>query len=1012
LPTFSLLLKRYRRAAHMTQAQLAERAGFSTDYISKLERGAREPQRATMILLTDALELSTIEREALQTTLQRARAGHDADTARLPIGGFLGAIPIGPFVGRETELDAIAVELKAVISGHGRLLVLAGEPGVGKTRLGQEITLRARAQGFLVLTGRCYEPQQTVAYYPFLEALALAEASADAGMKARLPQRWPEVIRLLPDRAVSGQPIATQVDDRNAQQRLFWQATSFLRALADQSPLAVLLDDLQWADSASLDLLQHLARHTRERRILLVGTYRNLEVTRPLAAALHDLSRDELVEHVAVGPLAREETTVLIGATLGAGEGAQAGAASVSPELARLIQQRSEGNAFFIRQLARALQEQGALHFADGQWRLSADSVSAFAAPESIRSVIRHRLARLTPLTQDILREASILGQVVAFPELQQMSERGEQALEEALEEAARAGIVREGETDHYHFNHALTLETLAAGIPTRRKRRLHRAAADMIERFPEHERRAAELSYHLLAANEGERALPYALLAGDQAEVVYAHADAEERYRVALALAQELAETAREAETLERLGGIVGVLGRYDEAIVLLERALSVYQSVPDQAGELRALAALLEIQGEFGRKALEAAVAHAQTILARLEPSDISALTPVLSAGLAAVYRGLSFVYLGAGRSVEHLTTARRAVELARLAGDERQLVAAQHRLYVAGDGLDVDVATWQEQLALAKRAGQTKFVVLAHSRIALRHGENGAFALGMPHMEQALAVAEQRGDPIFLAWQLSNFTEFLLLVGDWLRARETAGRAEAIIQEADPHRLTWHATEIACWPGAIAFLEGREEEGRRLLAQAIDGIEQMGGGTSLVEYALCPLAEADLLAGRAALAWERLIPYVRAYCPTPSDGALGAHVLLAWAEGMLGRYEQAEVRLAAVLSRALTRVRSDALRVQGLLATMQGDWDAAADALDKALERTRAMPYLYGEAKALWAYGQFEAAQSDRAAARLRFTQALTICDRLGEGLYRKRIEHDLADLTAHRGSIVAN
>jgi tetratricopeptide (TPR) repeat protein/transcriptional regulator with XRE-family HTH domain len=1003
LPTFGALLKRFRRAARLTQAQLAERAGFSVNYISKLERGAREPQRATVVLFADALELSTNDREALQTSFERSRARHTVDRAPLPIGGFLGAIPTGPFVGREAERTAIAAALQSVVSGQGRLLVLAGEPGVGKTRLGQEIMLLARTRDFLVLTGRCYEPQQNVAYYPFLEALALAEASVDSGMKARLSQRWPEVLHLLPDQAANAQPPG-QIDDHTAQQRLFWQVTSFLRTLADQAPLALLLDDLHWADSASLDLLQHLARHTRERRILLVATYRDVEVTLPLATALHDLGRDELVEHIALRPLSGDETTALIGVTLSAHEGE--GVAPISPQLSCLIHQRSEGNPFFTRQLIRALQEQGDLRFEGGQWRLSAEGESAFQAPDSIRAVIEQRLARLTPHTHELLCEASVLGQAFTFPDLQQMSERSEQEVEDALAEASRAGIVREGEPDHYHFNHALTLDTLAAGLPTRRKRRLHRQAADAIERLPDHDRRTAELAHHLLAAVEGVRALPYTLLAGDQAEAVYAHAEAEAQYRVALSLTEELGDMSRQAATLERLGSVVGVLGRYDEAIDLLKRALSDYQSLQDQAGELRALAALLEIQGEFGREMLEEAVAGAQAILTRLDSPEGSAMAPAHASELAAVYRALALVYY-AGRQEEQLSAAQRAVELARLAGDERQLVVAQHRLYTAGDDLDVDLAAWEEQLALATRAGQTKFVVFAHNMIGTRHSENGAFALGMPHMEQALVVAEQRGDPIFLAWQLSNFTEFLLFLGDWPRARETAARAQAIIQEADPHRVTWHAAGISRWSGVMALLEGREEEGRRLLEHAIDRIKQVGVAFVL-EFALCPLAEADLLAGRAALAWKRLTPYLQAQYPTPHDGALGAHLLLAWAEGALGQYEQAESRLAAVLSRALALVQSDALRVQGLLATMQGRWEMAADALDKVLECTRAMPYPYGEAKALWVYSRLEAARSNIAEARMRFKQAFAICDRLGEGLYRKRTERDLAGLKAHTGS----
>jgi predicted ATPase len=203
----------------------------------------------------------------------------------------------------------IGAALEAVASGQGQLLMLVGEPGVGKTRLAQEIALLARAAGCRVLSGRCYEPQQTVAYYPFLEALAMAAAGAAPLLQGRLAERWPEVARLLPERVGEGAP------DRDAQQRLVWQVSGFLGTLAEHQPLALLLDDLHWADRASLDLLQHLARHTRERAILLVGTARAVEARRqyPLADALSDLRRDELVQRLAVRPLGAEDTAELVG---------------------------------------------------------------------------------------------------------------------------------------------------------------------------------------------------------------------------------------------------------------------------------------------------------------------------------------------------------------------------------------------------------------------------------------------------------------------------------------------------------------------------------------------------------------------------------------------------------------------------------------------------------------------------------------------------------------------------
>jgi tetratricopeptide (TPR) repeat protein/transcriptional regulator with XRE-family HTH domain len=1000
---FGLLLKRTRRAAKLTQAELAERAGFSTDYISKLERGARHPQRATVTLLADALALSPSERAALESAARPLHTERVARMPHLPTGAFLGAIPLAPLVGREAELARVGAALEAVVSGHGRLLVLTGEPGVGKTRLAQEISMLARARSFRILTGRCYEPQQSVAYYPFLEALTTVAEGIDSEESPELSERWPEVARLLPNHPENVHAPA-QINDRAAQQRLFWQVTDLLRTLADQAPIVVLLDDVHWADTASVDLAQHLARHTRDRRIFIVATYRDGEANRMLAAALHDLTRDELVERITVGLLSSDETTALINVTLGNGveEGALSGVASVSLHLAQLIYQRSEGNAFFTRQLARVLWEQGDLRFEDDEWRLRGSS--DFSTPESIRAVINQRLARLTPPTQDTLREASVLGQVFAFVDLERMRNRGEQEVEEALEEATRGGLIREGEADRYHFNHVLTRDALYADLSARRKQRLHGAAACAIEQSPDYERRTAELVYHLLAADKPARLLPYALLAGDQAEATYAHAEAETNFRLALKIADKLGDQPRLAEAREKLGNAIYLQGRHHEASELLVGALGGYNVLGEQEAELRALAALLESEGMLGRQMVEVAVARAQETLARLEPTDASTLAPARAAGLAAVYRGLSVVYMGSGRYDEQLTAAKRAVELASAAGDEAQLAWAMHRLY-ASARVPEDPNVRQEILEMAARTGQTMIVVFSHNMLAARYAEAGEMGLALPHMEEALAMAERRQDPIHLAWQLRNRTYLLFFYGDWQGARATSARASAIMHEADQHDSTWHAAGVSIWPGMFALAEGREEEGRHLLEQAMRRIEEVGS-FSMLDSPVCLLAEADLLSGHAERAQRRLTSFLQSsHLADTQAEALDALARLAWAEGALGQMAQAEKTVAMVLLNAEPLVRVEALRVQGLIATMRGKWKVARAALDEALERTRAMPYPYAEVKTLWIYGRMMAVRGQPAVAREHFTAALAICDRLGEGLYRKHIERDLSGLTPH-------
>jgi transcriptional regulator with XRE-family HTH domain/tetratricopeptide (TPR) repeat protein len=1005
---FGVALKRARRGARLTQAQLAERAGFSVVYISMLERGTRQPQRTTVDLLADALALTADERAALEVAAQLptpsgepAPSERDATPLAVPLGGFLGATPTGPLVGRAVELRHLHTALDAVASGQGRLLLLAGEAGVGKTRLAQEIMLRARAQGFAVLTGRCYEPQQAVAYYPFLQALAMAEAGADPTVLARLPEQWPEVNHLLPDHMAST-PTPLPLDDRNAQQRLFWQVGGFLQALAERAPLALLLDDLHWADTASLDLLAHLARQARERRLLLVGTYREAEVGRqhPLEGMLRDLTRDELVERLVVHPLAADETTALIGATLGADGGVEVSAITVPEEVAQRIYARSEGNAFFTRQLVRALQEQGDLEFAEGQWRLSANLTPALEAPESIRSVIIQRLGRLTPLTQEVLREASVLGQVFHFEDLRGLAGRGEQEVEEALEEAVVARIVREGQQESYHFNHALTRDTLSADLAARRRRRLHRAAADALERLPDHERWAAELAYHLLAAEERARALPYALLAGDQAEAVYAHAEAEGHYRLALRVTEELGEQGSAAQVLEKLGLAVRAQGRLQDALERLDQSAALYQANGDQEGEYRTVAALAHTYANLGM--YDEGLARLRPLVAVADALDVHQA----SSGVAALYLAVAYLTWrsrDATEAQQFLAAATRTELLARAADDERILASAQlWRVNWKAVNTSNDVThELLDLISLAERIGDprllTEVLVNLESRL-LYQGNPGA---GRVHLARVLEIAEQTQDPTMLAGALLEEAEFAYYAGEWPHMLEVVTRAGVIMHELNLHN---GGIDVARMQGILALAQGDETQGRAWLALAGSPTEHPLSGTMVAHY----LAEADLLSGQADVAATRLAPALP-LISVQQQGMLTHWALSmeAWAELERGHVDQA----LATSRECVAQTRADSyqlflvddLRIQALVAMRLGMWDVAQESLDEALTLSQEIPHPYAEAKALWAYGRLEAARGDAAGARDRFAQALLICDRLGEGLYRARIERDLWSLT---------
>ncbi len=548
--------------------------GYAERGLAQL-KGFREPVRVIQIV-------DETREPAAGRVAGRSLGEQSPSEASLPIGAFLGALPSTELVAREGEMQRGLVAADAAAAGRGRLVLLAGEPGVGKTRLEQEIMLTVRNRQFLVATGRCYEVHQSIPFYPFTDALTDVYATCPPTLRAAVPVRWPYLCRLLPELKTETLPASTNSPEEL--QRLFRAVTGFLQAVAAELPVAILLDDLHCADGASLELLQHLARHTRADRILLVGTYRDVEVSRhhPLESALRDLMREDLVDRIPIRRLDPEGTAKLIAATLGEGE--------VSRELIAVIHQQAEGNPFFTQRLVRFLVERGDVRKEGGRWIQR--PLHKVEVPESVRSVIVQRMERLGDQTQEVLCEASVLGQTFMFDSLVRLAGRAEVDIEDALEEARAAGLVEESQRDQYTFDHALTQQTLYAELPARKRRRLHLAAAGALEQLPEGPRlrHSAELAWHLLEAAQGERAIPYALAAGDQARWVFAYREAERQYTTALELAEQAGNPQSEADTLARRAQLRRDTFQGKEAVRDYERLLEIARRGGDRRLELGA--------------------------------------------------------------------------------------------------------------------------------------------------------------------------------------------------------------------------------------------------------------------------------------------------------------------------------------------------------------------------------------------------------------------------------------
>ena len=492
----------------------------------------------------------------------------------------------GVFVGREREMDELRGGLDDSLSGRGRLVMLVGEPGIGKTRMTEELSTWAKMRGAQVLLGRCYEGEGAPPYWPWVQVIRSYIHDRDAdhivSVMGTGAADIAQVVSEVRDR-IPGLAEPPQLDPEQARFRLFDSIATFLRTAAKSQPLVVVLDDLHWADKPSLLLLQFLAREIRTGRILVLGTYRDVELRRahPLAQALAELSREQIASRIVLRGLTEDDVGRFIQMTAGV---------TAPPDLTKTVHRETEGNPFFVSEIVRLLAGEGKLERpSSGSWSLS--------IPQSVREVVGRRLDQLSEPSNKLLQIASVVGREFALGVVQAVSELDAAAVSEAIDEAVAARVV--GETprslDRYAFSHALIRETLYEEIPTTRRVGLHRRIGTVLEELYEGapESHYAELAYHFFEAAPGgdvEKAISYAERAASRALSQLAYEEATKHYRMALeALDLEPADPARRTKLLLDWGEASRRAGD-------VEAARSCFFQVAELAranGDVRSLAA-----------------------------------------------------------------------------------------------------------------------------------------------------------------------------------------------------------------------------------------------------------------------------------------------------------------------------------------------------------------------------------------------------------------------------------
>ncbi len=721
------------------------------------------------------------------------------------------------FVGRDGELDRLVDRFEKLREGAAELVLITGEAGIGKTELCAAVARTVNVAGGIVLYGRCDE-DLGVPYQPWIEALTHLVRSLPRVVSVRAAGDLVGLVPAVRD-AVPGARPEPGTDAETDRYLLFGAVASLLAAASVEAPILVILDDLHWAERSTLSLLRHLVASPLEMRVLVVGTYRDSDISRgdALSDALAALWRTPGVDRLALVGLDDRSVFALLEAA--AGYALDDDVADLAGALCR----ETDGNPFFAREIVRHLAETGAIfQDEDGRWHANFD-LADVRLPESVREVVGQRVARLGNEAQRVLSTAAVVGRQFDLDLVARLTDRDEDELLDLLEEAIEAAVITEvaGRGERFTFSHALIQRTLYEDLGSARRGRLHRRVAEALEDVCGEDGgdRVGELAHHWGAATapiQAIKAIDYARLAGNRALSALAPDEAIRWYRQALELLGTETESATSrCDLLIGLGTAQLQLGDHAHRQTLLDAATLARQL--DDTGRLVA-AALANHRGS------EASVGEVDDERVAVLTDALDRLGPASSETRARLLATLAVELTYSGDLARVTELADDAVRIARDLGDPATLVHALNSHHVAlrlPETLAARSETTAETVALAERLADPWRQFSAYRQRIQVAVESGDRAECDRSVAACHEIATRVGQP-FLRWvDVQNRATHALLGGDTVRAEALAEEALTIGAESrQPDALTIYGVQLL----DIRIQQGRTGEIADLVAEGV--------------------------------------------------------------------------------------------------------------------------------------------------------------------------------------------
>ncbi len=734
-----------------------------------------------------------------------------------------------PLVGRDREMSLIATVLRDSRDGSGSTLIVSGEGGVGKTRLLAEAASRARSDGWNVVIGRSYAVETGIPYALFSDALLPSIRSLDAGALAVLTRGGAaELAYLFPALGSSGdrERAATGMDASDFKARLLWNFTQFLGRLADRQPLCLILENLQWADASSLELLHFVARQVTSHPIALLVSYNESErdLNPVLRTTEQSLINLRVAEQLRVGALSQADVGTMIEKMFGADS-------VTTRQFTALLFGWTRGNPFFLEETVKWLVESGVIRRQGDRW--AGWEVQSLQLPPNVRDAVESRLDRLTPAARNLASLAAVVGTHVTFGQLSALSPFDDTALADALEELCTQRVFLESEagaTPGYDFAHPILQQVSYTSLGMARSRLLHARIAEGLEKYYDTGAldHAGELAFHFTQSHSlAPKAVQYLTEAGRTALRTYANREAASFLSTALNQFEQSGEDlSHRDEIVVNLARARQRLGEYDEALALWSVAQTSARARADSA----AIAMIAHRMGLacFWSGRFDEALDHYEVGLAAAETA----------ADLAAVSR----LHLAKGSCLQEMgrldaakSEVTEALQVAEQTG-VNALLARAHRslllLYAWTGPAQLASAHGVDAIRFAKASGEAMLEWTAHWAMGLFSGLTGDGPGVVSNIAECQRLEEQLRSPLLPLWTAELSLQYASGVGDWDAGIATGERTIALARALRQRTLL---PRLLVWTGLIYLWRNDLVRARAYLDEAW---ELSGSGTATEE------------------------------------------------------------------------------------------------------------------------------------------------------------------------------